>query len=387
MAATIIGGCIFELAEVVQPQASGGAASAGEGGAGEGGAGEGGDPGGNTAGYEIEITVNPESALSAPLEDAPVLVVLTSERIDYALTSEGGADIRFFDEEDTPLAHEIEHWEAGSTSLVWVKLPSLEEGQKFYLRFGDAGAPEPPAPQSVWSSYRGVYHMAGALTGNVLDSSSQALHGSATAVEIDEVGAVGQAAKFDGAASRIDFLDGDVEGAFGVPSDGQRSVALWFRRESDGDSKFLFHARDTQCRGYFLDIVDAGDGEVVRHGMAQGSCGSGTSFVDTFLPAVATREPWHKLTVVMDRGGASLATLYLDGVVAVNSPVAIPDGYLNGTDAGIGVASPDMGSGKHMDGSIDEVRVSDRAFTDQWVAIQYESQRDELLMFGPTLAR
>jgi len=384
LAAAIIGGCVFELADVVQPGSGpDGGANGSDGGSAVGGSGAGNsNSGGATGSYEIAITVNHGENISTALEDVPVLVVLNPDRIDYDLTGDDGDDIRFVAADGTtPLAHEIERWQPGGTSLLWVKLPSLlDDGQQFYLRFGDAAAPGQPDPTDVWNNYLGVYHLAGDLTAEVIDSSSKGHHGTPTNVESDASGMIGHAATFDGSTSRVDF--GYVPD-FDVPSNGQRSLELWFRRNTTAeDTMAFFRVRNNCCTGYRL-LVLGDQWANIRHDVASGSCCGGNQALkmDTSpfaIPDGGTLNiEWHTATVVMDRQ-AGYTFVYLDAALEATEPI-VDGGDFAGSNAAMGVSVSDT---YFLNGSLDELRVSHRAFSATWVAIQRSSQKDELLEFG-----
>ena len=110
------------------------------------------------------------------LANFPVLVRL-SERIDgfsYAdvgmTTNTAYASLRFTDAGHESLDYEIEEWNPGGTSFVWVSLPELSgtntEFRAFYAP--DAGTVLPDVhPTNVWTSagYVGVWHL-GAIVKN-----------------------------------------------------------------------------------------------------------------------------------------------------------------------------------------------------------------------------
>lgn len=66
-------------------------------------------------------------AQSENLDNFPVLVKLNSDRIDYDKTQDLGQDIHFVDFDGfTVLAHEIEEWNEGGDSYVWVNVPRID---------------------------------------------------------------------------------------------------------------------------------------------------------------------------------------------------------------------------------------------------------------------
>ena len=96
------------------------------------------------------------------LTNFPVLVRLSSTRnkFDYSKCIDG-SDLRFSDAEGNLLSHEIDTWNYGGESLVWVKVPSFNASTTITAHYGFTGG-QPPAvtASDVWSAdYVGVWHM------------------------------------------------------------------------------------------------------------------------------------------------------------------------------------------------------------------------------------
>ncbi len=96
------------------------------------------------------------SSQSQTLTGFPVLVVLDPSRIDYGVTQPGGADLRFADAAGTPLPFEIESWNPGGVSTIWVKVPLISAGaaDDYICMYYDnpAAGPSPLPASDVWSN-------------------------------------------------------------------------------------------------------------------------------------------------------------------------------------------------------------------------------------------
>ena len=139
---------------------------------------------------EVPLTLH-NNTRNELLTDFPVLVALDPSRIDYSICAPGGADLRFFAADDaTPLPYEIETWNAGGRSAVWVRVPSipaLADGN-IWMHYGDPNATDMSNPPGVWSSeHVVVWHLsqdpAGGATDAVRDSTSRGHHGTSPAEE------------------------------------------------------------------------------------------------------------------------------------------------------------------------------------------------------------
>ena len=73
---------------------------------------------------------------SETLANFPVLVRISTSLDGFSysrMRSTKGGDLAFFAEDGTKLASEVDTWNTSGTSLVWVKLPSMTQGTKFYM--------------------------------------------------------------------------------------------------------------------------------------------------------------------------------------------------------------------------------------------------------------
>ena len=97
------------------------------------------------------------------LTDFPVLVRVSEDRISFPIYAKckiaNGGDLRFSDASGALLASEVECWNPGGESLVWVKVPSLNAGTVITAHFG-CSSPDAVTPSDVWSNgFLGVWHL------------------------------------------------------------------------------------------------------------------------------------------------------------------------------------------------------------------------------------
>ena len=113
--------------------------------------------------YSHKFTVSFTGYTGETLTDFPVLVKISESSIsgfdyDDCLKLNGG-DLRFADAEGNLLASEVDTWDTTGTSLVWVKVPSLNASTKITAYYGWEFAP-PSDPTRVWANgYLGVWHL------------------------------------------------------------------------------------------------------------------------------------------------------------------------------------------------------------------------------------
>ena len=165
------------------------------------------------------------------LDNFPVLIALTAPtNIDYAKTQNNGEDIRFVDPDDIAnsppcipapiLSHEIERWNEGGTSYLWVKGPKIDANSTtdfIWMYYNNPAAPDPQIDsaftQGVWSNgYVGVWHMKEVPPAQIKDSTVYANHGTPKGGmdAADSItGQIGSALDFDGGVGGVpwDYLD------------------------------------------------------------------------------------------------------------------------------------------------------------------------------------
>ena len=169
------------------------------------------------------------SGQSQTLTGFPVLVVLDPSRIDYGVTQPGGADLRFADAAGTPLPFEIESWNPGGVSTIWVKVPLISAGaaDDYICMYYDnpAAGPSPLPASDVWSNgYGAVWH----LGPNLVDSTANANDGSDHGTS-DASGQIDRARLF-GTRDWIDMGSGSS-----LQIAGQLTLEAWLKI-ADGDT-------------------------------------------------------------------------------------------------------------------------------------------------------
>lgn len=152
--------------------------------------------------------------------DFPVLVALDPTNFDYIKAQPDGADLRFTDPDGTVLPHEIEAWNEGGESFVWVRVPQIEansDSDFVWMIYGNPDALDRQDPATLWSDYEAVYHLT-----NLSDSTARL----ADAIDngTDAASALAGARLFDS----DDYLDlgDDVPLLQSVP---EWTISAWIR--------------------------------------------------------------------------------------------------------------------------------------------------------------
>jgi hypothetical protein len=138
------------------------------------------------------------------LTNFPVLVVLNSGIPGFSYSqfaSTNGYDLRFSADGSTPLNYEIEQWNPGGNSYVWVQVPQLSGSTSISAYWNNPGAAAGPAAYTingaVWptNAFAGVWHMG---QGGAMDSTANANNGAAAGSISNVPGVAGTAQKVSG---------------------------------------------------------------------------------------------------------------------------------------------------------------------------------------------
>jgi hypothetical protein len=149
---------------------------------------------------QIRIS-NPTSEL---LVDVPVMLALDVTRVEYAVAAVDGRDLRFTARNGSLLDYEIDEWNPGARSIVWVRIPALPPGpdaETLTMHYGNPAAAAASSAATWTSDFAGVYHLAN----GVQDATANGRNGVASNTTYG-VGAVGRAAQFNGSSTSYAVL-------------------------------------------------------------------------------------------------------------------------------------------------------------------------------------
>ncbi|MBP5544777.1 MAG: DUF2341 domain-containing protein [Kiritimatiellae bacterium] len=323
---------------------------------------------------------------STTLTNFPALIRLSKARnnFDYSKCElTGGGDVRFFDAGGNLLPSEVDTWNPDGESLVWVSVPELNNHTTITVRYGNAAAPE-VTPTDVWTNgYLAVWHMnASALTygqidstinGHNLSTSSSYRNGMECRVE----GAVGYA---------VELGQGGVKtGGYSVPDtkgilDGLSAITLetWtYQTAYVSEHRYIFNKQDpnvNQSAYYFQQLKDT-NGKMAAYIYKTNSVGTQAAvgfWQGSSHAGVQLNEWTHQ--VFRWRGDTGLTTGFLNGD---NVHELVAHNNYKGTGIVVGgslyVGNFFQNQQMVFPGKIDEVRVSNVARSDDWVAATHDT--------------
>jgi hypothetical protein len=309
------------------------------------------------------------------LEAVPALVALTPERIDYGLARADGRDLLFTDAEGTPVPHELERWEPGGTSFVWVLVPSIpagSTGEILWMFYGDPDRTVAEDPEAVWrDSYELVYHF-GESSDIVLNSARPSRYqGTVTGTSPVE-GRVGGGSRFEVGGEHL-IVVADSEDLFSGWE--EFTVEAWVYPDYDltadvASGRFL--DRGGPVRNGRVHVSGATAGKVQYqidfHFEDHGQEANRLNQLD--------RQAWTY--AVYAYGGEPGLRKYKNAQAENPGSVAAGDRLQESSDPLV------LGhSSEGLQGVLDEIRISQRGHTTAWIDLQHRSMTDTLIVFGP----
>src|SRR3990170_5237064 len=326
-------------------------------------------------GFRKKLTIDyTKVSGGADLTNFPVLVSLTDLNLTKAQST--GNDIVFTSSDgSTKLDHEIEKFTQSSGELVaWVEIPTLSYTANtiIYIYYGNPSAPDQSNKTGVWdANYVGVWHLP-ETSGNHLNSTSTSGIDSNSVSVTQQGTATGKADgadEFNGVSNIVTVADNDNL----TPPDNT-VIEAWVKLDSLsntlGHNQYIFHKKHS---------VSPWDSFILNQNYASGQeyfqftwiDSSGTGYTSAHTGGGLSAGTWYYLAGV--RNGTS-SKLYLNGTNTGYWWNGTPDAgdtmYNSDGTLRIGV---DWGSSLGTDGVIDELRISNIARTDGWIATTYNT--------------
>ena len=330
------------------------------------------------------------------LTNFPALVKISESSVsgfDYDdCRRRNGGDLRFADAEGNLLASEVDTWDTSGTSLVWVKVPTLNALTKITAYYGNELAPDVDA-EDVWANgYLGVWHMGdtkvdGSGNAQIVDSTG---NGATFAEDANSrgkntagvAGLVGNCVEF-GTDSENPTKGGLVCTSSSVLRAGTSAFTFecWARQDDHehGDSTTTRNAylvREGEQASpwkevYWIDEV--GDNNYGHNGKIRARFRK-TSSSDLGI-ASSNRPAWKTWNHHAATYNATAGFLFLNGVST--GSVAV-DGSLYPTENQTKLYLGNMSTSQSVvwPGKIDEVRISSVARSEDWLKATYDTVKN-----------
>lgn len=326
-------------------------------------------------------------AQSETLAGFQLMVRLDSSRMDYTEAESDGSDLSFVDAgNESELYYEIEAWNPGDESIVWVRVPEVTASGYDYIWMYYGGGAQPGyayrSAADVWSDYEVVYHL-GEITGadEVTDSagtSDGTVNGAAGGpIEPGIIGS-GFRTKHSSDASAKQYVDTN----YNAESQNGTVPAAWtIEAWAKGDSAPAMTSQITgPIKGrYYYNIEWDHNSNPAGLVFKDDSWHTDVSLGGTSLQG----NRWYYLGGVYSKADGSVVG-YRDGV-QTDSDTTVSGSLASTTDTVF--LGTESNTNNVMDGVIDEIRIAHVARSADWMAAQYRSMTDSMLTFGAPEAR
>lgn len=316
------------------------------------------------------------------LTDFPLYVPVVADADIGASCRADGHDIRFTASDGTTiLPYERESFSVDSgeaTGNFWVKTDLSTAGTIIRIYYGNPGANDGEDAESVWDDdFKAVYHMDDATTSAILDSTENNNDGTKDAANtpIETDGKIGKGQDFNSANNE------NIDVADSVPLDitAALTISLWVKPETNPAwatpvTKGVSTTWDSN--NYVLGLAS---GRIAGRWNGKGSVLADAGDV------LATGE-WSHTAFVVEAGTTNALKLYKNGVL-IKQANRSGDPTPNASVLRIGSDSGAAG-GDHVNGIMDEVRISGAARSAAWIKFEYynTSADDNELTWGETVS-
>lgn len=324
--------------------------------------------------YIRTVTVQSAQVSNSDQTNFPIYLSFTDSGLKSAangghVQSASGADISFFSDPalSNLLPFEIVSYNGATGALSAVVVCSrLSHTQNtvFYLAYGMIGNSSSAAnPTAVWSGYSGVYHLednaANTAVANSASGEGQAANGTSVnnTSGMSATGQLGSGLSFNGSTDNLDLgAYSALNGATALTYSG------WVRFQALAEYAALFQKLDSNNAGSVVSL--SGHYTTSDQDWLTGVRSSGST-VDTTNSFGIQTNTWYYFAYVYSAGTLAL---YING-----APVSLAH-YGPADLTSVPNVSPDLTSGGRINGVLDELRVSLRTYTADWIATEYHNQ-------------
>jgi hypothetical protein len=341
--------------------------------------------------YARQLCLNTAASganVQGDVRDFPVLIRLDSANFDFSQALADGADIRFTKTDNTFLPYEIERWDPGAEHAeVWVKVDTIHGADSTHtlmMYWGNPNAVSSSNGAVVFDTtkgFQGVWHLNERGNEVALDATANHYDGMAYGMPgfTANPGAIGNARAFDGASSYI-TMPNTANSKLNFPQEGYYTVSAWVLVDKLDNASHLIVSKGYEQ--YYLRITSwtsiLPQWEFVEFNET-------TKWQTSTYPAVSKQ--WTLLTGVRQ---GNRQFLYSNGVL-VDSTIESWSNFVSrntSNDLSIGkflkdVTVPINEGDCFFKGTIDEVRISSKVQSLDWIRLCYMNQRgnDKLVQF------
>ncbi|MES3017826.1 MAG: DUF2341 domain-containing protein [Bacteroidota bacterium] len=337
----------------------------------------------------IELNTSGTGAnLKADVYNFPVAISLNDKNFNFSEANSNGSDLRFSKAKDTGLlVHSVEHWDKETkTALIWVKMDvsGNKSGQAIFMHWGDVAAQDMTDSKGVFSNKEGfvsVWHLnesGDTLSNHYKDATASAAHGTGINIKKGSAvnGRLGRGAALVNAQKEWIRIDAGDRKIFDLTN--KMTFSIWAMANSypnKGGYETMFAKGDNSWRLQKFGIKSWHNppADLIE------ICVEEPPHADLCLVGKTDMVPkkWFHFVAVHDYPSLKL---YVNGVLD-NTANLQTNWISDNHPVGIGNQSQFPGNGRSWDGILDEARVYNIPKDDNWIKLEYESQKEGQLFW------
>jgi hypothetical protein len=333
------------------------------------------------------------AAVKSDVHNFPIPVTLTRDNFNFTQPKPDGSDLRFSSAQNAnPLPHHIEHWDPKNQSaLIWVKVPTVKgnaSDQTVFMHWGSPNAASSADSTAVFDTkegWVGVWHLdedSSTDPDHYKDATANAAH--ATGVNLTKPGSrvdarTGKGLLLKHAQNQWLKVAGEKRKLFDHTS--KLTFSIWAKADSyanKGDPatralpgyETMFAKGDNSWRLQKFGIKSwhKPPADLIEICVEKAPRGDLCVVGKTDM----TTGKWFHFVGVHDH---PKARIYVNG--ALDQEETFPDPWSSGDHpVGIGNQSQFPEKGRSWDGTLDEARVLSVVKDENWIKVDYESQRE-----------
>jgi hypothetical protein len=337
----------------------------------------------NNWSYRKKLIFN-NSGQSENLINFPVLVKLSSSNFDYSKSKPDGSDLRFFDADDsTELKYHIEEWNPLGYSYIWVNVTKIDGGSStdhIWMYYGNLNAID---VQDIYGTYddnfKGVWHLnesGNGNTGEYKDSTANKINGTggdgaSSKTPIKVKGKIGSAQDFDGQNDIIHF------GTDKIPDMTYYTITSWVNLTLDGSINYAVVSYENLInpfKGISLYVQESDGAIGIWYDLVHNYSINNKIKPDNwaYLALRGYKHPTSGYVEISLNGGTweTILSGNTNNLEIISSTPLVIGGW------------PGAGPTCYTKGIIDEVRISDKLRSSDWIKAQYISMNDSFITFS-----
>ncbi|MEM7392756.1 MAG: DUF2341 domain-containing protein, partial [Verrucomicrobiota bacterium] len=339
------------------------------------------------SGYRLKVTFcgydHGES-----LVNFPVLLKLGNNISNFnyeTFLSSAAHDLRIWNSNQTEaLSYDIDTWDTGGVSLIWVKIPQLtKSNDHVWLTWGDAAWSNQPVYAtngSTWSeNYVGVWHM------NRTDPPDATLNGNdGTGTDVTtDFGIIGHGVVFDGYGCKVDITQEHKLPIYNNALNDEFTFTGWVKGPDQAGNRYFSEGNSADDNPYYSYLTKPGTGGTTGHGRVAIKDDNATTLESAETGQIEFDNTWRHLVWVDDAGTLDH---WVDGVQDLtNFDYTRGTLTLNNTTFGALQRTTLI---KEFDGMLDEFRISEGVRSSNWIYTAWRNvtEYNSMLCPGPVVA-